>query len=108
MADKTSPDYRNSIKESVSAIEAAAKVVAGTSKESFGATLTKLKKENNLHPALEQGFKNIFGYTSEGDGIRHALMDDSNCDFNDAKFMLVAASAFVNYLVGKSKGLLEI
>ncbi len=32
---------------------------------------------------------------------RHALLDESDLDFEDAKFMLVSCSAFTNYLKGK-------
>ena len=51
-----------------------------------------------LHTALQQAFKKLYGYTSDADGIRHALLEEASLDFEDAKFMLVACSAFVNYL----------
>jgi len=35
-------------------------------------------------------------------GIRHALVDGSNYDSEDAKFMLISCSAFINYLVVKA------
>ena len=66
-------------------------------KISGGCTLTQ-----NLHPALEKSFKQLYGYTSDSDGIRHALMDIYNCDFEDAKYMIVSSSAFVNYLIVKA------
>jgi hypothetical protein len=101
LSDRNSPDYRNSIKESISAVESICKVLSSTSKNSLGSALDKIKGKLNLHPALEKGFKQIYGYTSDGDGIRHALMAESNCDFEDAKYMLVSCSAFVNYLIAK-------
>lgn len=56
-----------------------------------------------INPILKQGFEKIYGWTNGEDGIRHALLEDrANADFNDAKFILVACSAFVNYLIGKS------
>jgi len=33
--------------------------------------------------------------------IRHSLLNEPNVDFEDAKFMLVACCAFVNYLISK-------
>ena len=39
---------------------------------------------------------------SDEDGVRHKLMADSKLDYDDAKFMLVACSAFVNFLKGKA------
>jgi len=55
-----------------------------------------------LHNALKTGFSAIYGYTSDAEGIRHALLDKSDLKFDDAKFMLVACTAFVNYLIGKT------
>ena len=100
LADRSSPDYRNSIKESVSAVEAACQVVTGDAKVTLGQTLKKI----GVHPALERGFSAIYGYASDADGIRHALLDKPTVDADDAKFFLVSCSAFVNYLIAKSSG----
>jgi len=102
LSDRESPDYRNSIKESISAVESISKVLSTGSNHSLSSALDKLKGKINLHPALEKGFKQIYGYASDSDGIRHALMEESTCDFEDAKYMLVACSAFVNYLMVKA------
>jgi len=102
LSDRDTPDYRNSIKESISAIESVAKVISNNEKDSLGGALNKIKGKINLHPSLERGFKQIYGYTSDADGIRHALTEESTCDFEDAKYMLVDSSAFVNYLIIKA------
>jgi hypothetical protein len=100
LADRKSPDYRNSIKESISAVEAVVNASSG-SNGSLGATLKKLGV--NAHPALEGALSKLYGYTSDADGIRHALMDEPNLDSEDARFMLVSCSAFVNYLREKAR-----
>jgi hypothetical protein len=102
LSDKISPDYRNSIKESISAIESIAKCISGNNKDSLGGALDKIKSKINLHPSLERGFKQIYGYTSDSDGIRHGLTEATTCDFEDAKYMLVSSSAFINYLIVKA------
>jgi hypothetical protein len=102
LSDKKNPDYRNSIKESISAIESVAKAISENAKDSLGGALDKIKGKIKLHAALERGFKQLYGYTSDSDGIRHALMEDHNCDFEDAKYMLVSSSAFINYLIVKA------
>lgn len=109
LSDKESPDYRNSIKESISAVESISKMLSSGSKHSLSSALDKIKGKIKLHPALEKGFKQIYGYTSDTDGIRHALMEESTCDFEDAKYMLVSCSAFINYLTVKAEksGLLK-
>lgn len=102
LSDKLQPDYRNSIKESISAVESLAKVIAGREKDSLGASLDRLRGIVGLHPALERAFKQLYGYTSDEGGIRHAMMNEPNCDFEDAKFMLISCSAFINYLIRKA------
>lgn len=102
LSDKTNPDYRNSIKESISAIESIAKVISQKSSDSLAGALDKIKGKINLHAALEKGFKQIYGYTSDASGIRHALMDNTTCEFEDAKYMLISCSAFINYLIVKA------
>jgi len=102
LSDRQNPDYRNSIKESICAIESLAKIISEGAKDSLGASLDKIKGKLKIHSALEKGFKQIYGYTSDSDGIRHALTEETTCDFEDAKFMLVSCSAFINYLVAKA------
>lgn len=101
-SDRESPDYRNSIKESISAVEAISSLIAGQDKATLGAALKKIMDKVVLHPALHKAFDSLYGYTSDADGIRHALLEESELDFEDAKFMLVACSAFINYLKVKA------
>lgn len=102
LSDKQNPDYRNSIKESISAIESMCKIFTNDSKSTLGQTLKKLESEGHLHPALKKAFSSLYGYTSDDGGIRHALMEtDREIDFYEAKFMLATCSAFINLLKSK-------
>ena len=103
LSDRNTSDYRNSIKEAISAVESLAAFYTNSDKGALGQLLDKLKKQNNLHPSLIEAFKKLYGYSSDEDGIRHGIIDKSNVDFYDAKFMLVVCSAFVNYVNGKSQ-----
>lgn len=100
LSDRSAPDYRNSIKESISAVESLAQQVTGDPSATLGSAL-KAIDQKLLHPALNRSLTALYGYTSDADGIRHALLDEAHLDFTDAKFMLVSCSAFVNYLAGK-------
>lgn len=103
LSDKQRPDYRNSIKESISAVESACKVIAQKKNAELSSALDRIKGKLEIHAALEQGFKKIYGYTSDEGGIRHALTEESlKVEFEDAKFMLISCSAFINYLVQKA------
>ena len=101
LSDRKNPDYRNSIKESISAVESICKIITGDKKATLGKALGILGKKEKIHQSLKAGFDKFYGYTSDADGIRHALLDEDNLSFFDAKFMLVSCSAFINYLIGK-------
>jgi hypothetical protein len=55
-----------------------------------------------MHGALKSAFNKLYGYTSDEDGIRHAILEESNVGFDEAKYMIVVCSAFVNYLTAKA------
>jgi len=101
-ADRKNPDYRNSIKESISAIESFSSIITQNPKATLGQALKEIEKKHDLHPALKSSFSSLYGYTSDSEGIRHALLEESTLRQEDAKFMLVACSAFVNYLLAKT------
>lgn len=102
LADRKSPNYRNSIKESISAVEAICRLITGEAKAELKEALKEIEKKAGLHPALKNAFNSLYGYTSDAEGIRHSLLKEPNLYFEDAKFMLISCSAFVNYLITKS------
>ena len=103
-ADIQSPDYENSIKESISAVEAMCCIITDMSgaQATLGAAIRKLRDSGvHIHPAMTQAFSSLYGYTSDENGIRHGGIDFKNAPEEDAKYMLVSCSAFVNYLLEK-------
>ncbi len=102
LADRKKPNYRNSIKESISAVEAISQLITGDKKATLGKAIKVLEKEGLLHNALKSSFSSLYGYTSNSDGIRHAMLEESTLTFIDAKYMLVACTAFINYVLGKA------
>jgi hypothetical protein len=105
LSDRQSPDYRNSVKESISAVEAAAQILTGDKSATLGKALKSLPQP--LHPAFEAGLTKLYGYTSDANGVRHALSADSTIDAAEARFMLIACSAFVNLLRERSNAALQ-
>jgi len=101
MSDRQNPDYRNSIKESISAVESICKIVTNDEKTTLGKALKIVEDKFGLHPALKGSLSQLYGYTSDADGIRHAMLEESNLSYIDAKFMLVACTNFINYLIEK-------
>ena len=100
-SDRDNPDYRNVVKEAISAVESAVlALVPNSGKARFGELINRLERQGRVHPALAKAWKEMYGFTSDEDGIRHALSSESSTvDFKMAKYMLVTCSAFVNYLV---------
>ena len=104
LTNRENPDFRNSIKESISAVEAMSRALTGDPKATLGEALKRLKGSGvHLHPAQEKAWLVLYGYTNDAHGIRHALSDEPNVTFSDAKYMLVTCSAFVNHLVDLSQ-----
>lgn len=101
IANRSQPDYRNSIKESISAVESIACELSQKKAATLADALKTLEREGQLHGALKNGFTAIYGYTSDADGIRHAILAESDIDVDDAKYFLVACASFVNYLKAK-------
>lgn len=101
-SDRKNPDHRNTIKESISAVEAVARIVSGNQKATLGEAIKAVETRHSIHPALKEGLLKIYGYTSDQGGIRHSLVDAPQVDASDAYFMLVSCSAFCNYLISKS------
>lgn len=105
-ADIKNPDYENSIKESISAVESICCIITGISgaNATLGKALKKLKDCGiHIHQAMENAFLSLYGYTSDENGIRHGGIDFKSAPSEDAKYMLISCSAFVNYLIEKYK-----
>ena len=103
-SDRENPSFRNSIKEAISAVETLCKLIVKDPKTSLGRALDKLESVGfHLHKDLREGFKKLYHYTSDSDGIRHGLMDEDKLSSEDAKFMLVSCSAFIKYLIVKAQ-----
>lgn len=95
------PDYSNSIKESISAVEAVAREITGDE----SAVLNNAIKKIDIHPALKQGLEKIYSWTSDEGGLRHALKNENGDSSGEieARYMLVLCSALVNFLKEKYK-----
>ncbi len=103
LGKKPEPDYRNSIKEAISAVESISKQLSGSGAQGLSGALDELSKHADIHGALKAGFIKLYGYTSDESGIRHAILDQPIVGFDEAKYMIVSCSAFVNYLIAKAQ-----
>lgn len=101
--------YADSVRESIHSMESVVRVLEPDG--DFSKALAKLEAKTNIHGSLKRGFKNIYGFASDEQGIRHAMLEkhEPDVDEADALFMIGAYSAFVSYLINEARagGLLK-
>ena len=100
--------YADAVRESIHAVESVARTIDPNASKTLGPALTSLEKAGVLnHPSLREGFKRLYGYTSDKQGIRHALLEEgaADVDLDDAVFMFSACASFAAYLVNRHKQL---
>lgn len=93
-------DWAGSVRESIHAVESVARKLDPNKPRNLKAALTSLEKHGALHPALTDAFNKLYGYTSDEQGIRHALLDEPDADvgMDEAVFMLGACASFASFL----------
>ncbi len=102
LSDRDHPHYAKSVQCSISAVESQCCILLGAKRVTLGDALNQLERQGvNMHSALKEAWKKLYGFTSDDAGIRHGSIRPSDVDQDLAKFMLVACSAFVNYLISK-------
>lgn len=100
LADRDSPQYANSMRESFLAVEGVAKAIAGTPKGDLAKALRQMKgRGSGIDTGLINYWDSVYGKASGPSGLRHAgaLAPDFNAA--DARYMLVTASAFINLML---------
>ena len=98
--------YADSISDSIHAVESVARVIDPKANKTLGPALNSLETAGLLnHPALKKAFNNLYGYTNDEQGIRHALLEKDAADvgLDEAMFMFGACASFAAYLVNKNQ-----
>lgn len=92
-------DWAGSVRESIHAVESVARILASEAK-TLEPALKSIEKNRALHPALKSAFNKLYGFTSDEQGIRHALLNGDGPDvgMDEAIFMLGACASFASYL----------
>lgn len=92
--------WADSARESIHAVESMAKILEPEAK-TLGPALKRLEAKGRVNPNLHRGMTALYNYTSDEQGIRHALVDgaDARVSEADALFMFGACASFVTYLI---------
>ncbi|MGO7152730.1 hypothetical protein [Rhizobium leguminosarum] len=90
--------FADSVRESIHSVESLVRNLTGQSK--FSKAVAQLASERHPHESFKQALGNLYGYSSDEQGIRHPLLDkgDSNVSEQDALFMLGICASFATYL----------
>ena len=99
-------DWAGSIRESIHAVESVARTIDPQASQTLGPALASIERHGALHPALKSAFSKLYGYTSDEQGIRHALLngDEAAVGMDEAVFMLGACASFASYLWRQASG----
>ena len=95
--------YADAITDSIHAVESVARMITPQAK-TLGSALKHLEKEGLLtNQVLKKALEKLYGYTNDGQGIRHALLDQESPDagLDEAIFMYGACASFAAYLARK-------
>jgi hypothetical protein len=101
----TKGQYADSIRESIHAVESVARRI-NPEASTLAPALTDFEKKHRLHPALRKAFLSLYGYTSDEEGIRHALINEnqSKVTESEALYMLGSCASFATFLATLAKG----
>jgi hypothetical protein len=99
-----SPDYENSIKESINAIESALKILTGDSKSTLGKLLKQIDIDKDIKRILSQAY----GLVSNKPFVRHGGTQAEHIGKEEAEFFIELAATAIIYLKSKLQGSVEL
>ncbi len=102
--------YSDSIVQSAHSIESVARNIAPDDCKTLGPALKSLERNGILnHPSLREAFSKLYGYTSDKQGLRHAILKEGGRppDVDEAVFFYGACACFTAYLTKKSRQIKE-
>ncbi|NWA42549.1 hypothetical protein HX871_26450 [Pseudomonas reactans] len=95
----TTPDYENSIKESISSVESSLMVLL----DEPNGTLGKIIKRANLDADIERLITQAYGYASNKDFVRHGGTVASGLSKAEAEFFLDFSAGSIVYITSRLK-----
>ena len=80
-----------------------ARIVSEKPKATLSDALKAIEKNGLLHEALKDGFIKLYGYTSDADGIRHAMLDEPTLRYNQKLWIAEIEKGGVSFHVVKNQ-----
>lgn len=99
--------FAQSVVHSIHAVESIARITDPNA-NTFGAALRTLEKAEFIkHRTFKETFSRLYGYTSDEQGIRHALRNKRSADVDEVQFMFGACASFAAYLINQHRKMSE-
>jgi len=82
----TAGNFADSVRESIHAVESVSRTIDPSA--DLSKALARLEQKISIHAAMKKGFTSLYGYASDENGIRHALLEagEAKVDEADALF----------------------
>ena len=91
-------DYKNSVKESITALEQLLNIVLNTSGLTLSNAVEQLSQKVEIDGDLKASIKSMYNFASNVNGVRHGNnKNNDNITFDEAKLVLLFCSSTVNY-----------
>ena len=104
LSETGNKDYKNSIKESITAVEQLANIINGSKGLVLSNAIQQLCDKHIIDNDLKDTIKCLYKYASNVNGVRHGNNKENDCvTFEEAKFVLLLCSSSINYLCSVSK-----
>ena len=94
-------NHADAIVDCIHAVESVARFFDPKASETLGPAIDSLQRQGVLkHPALAKVIRVLYGFTSNEEGVRHALVfnDEADVDINEAMLMFGACASLAAYL----------
>lgn len=95
-------DFKNAIKESITALEELMNIILNTSGLVLGNAIEQYSQKYEINNDLRESIKSMYRYASNVNGIRHGNnKDNDEVTFEEAKLVLLFCSSTINYFCSK-------
>jgi hypothetical protein len=98
-AAKSQKDPIEAAREAIHALEALAKLVAGTPTGTFSHAVKALSKQDRLHPRLKDALEQVWAYANQKPGLRHGGIHAPTIDGHEATLAMNVAAATMLHLL---------
>lgn len=99
-SNRENPDYPNSVKESVSALEACFQIMTGKPANDFSKAVNSIQgnEPDKMPPPLVSAMSKVHAYRGNAQGAGHASITGSKLTELEAELVLSLSAAFITYL----------